>query len=124
MIHGTGIDIIQIARIRDAAKRHEGFLARIFAESERAYCLSKRNPYPHLAARFAAKEAFIKALAPVPLNGVRLSEIEIATNDRRHPELVLHGETRRVVEAAGVRRSYVSLSHDRAHAVASVILER
>jgi holo-[acyl-carrier protein] synthase len=125
-IHGIGVDLVEIKRIRKAAERFgDHFLRRVFTPAELAYAEAKTNPYPHLAARFASKEAFIKSLYPLPITGVRLNEIELAAHDGRNkPDLVFYGQTSEVVDKAGIGAIHVSVSHDHTQAVATVILEK
>lgn len=124
IIHGIGIDIIEISRISDAHNEFgSAFLNRLFTKDEISYCLSKKNPYPHLSARFAAKEAFIKALSPLKFDGFRLKDIEVVTeNNMKKPILSFHGETYENLESGIITDSLLSLSHSRTHAIANVVL--
>jgi len=124
-IHGTGVDLIEIDRIRLAAARFgDHFLARVFSPRELSYARAKANPFPHLAARFAAKEAFIKALYPLPIAKIKLCEIELAAPDgKTKPELVFYGQTADFVEQAGPWNIHVSISHDHTQAVATVLIQ-
>lgn len=123
-ISGTGVDIIEIDRIERAIARFgERLLKRLFTERELKYATGKSNPYPSLAARFAAKEAFIKALSPVG-SALSLNEIELVAEDgRRKPGFNFYGHTKDMVASAGIDEIQVSVSHSRAYAVATVILE-
>lgn len=123
MIVGMGIDIIDIQRIESLLERFgDRFLRRVFTEGEIDYCKSKRNPSPHLSARFAAKEAASKALGTGYANGIRFIDIEV-TRDRARPSLLLHSKARELAERIGVSRMHISISHDRLYAAATVILE-
>ncbi len=124
-INGTGIDLIEIHRIEQAVSRFgDRLLKRVFSEREIAYAKSKTNPYPSLAARFAAKEAFIKALYPVSSNGLSLNEIELVADDGlRKPGFNFYGQSKEIVEAVGLTHISVSLTHSREYAAAVVILE-
>jgi holo-[acyl-carrier protein] synthase len=126
VILGYGIDVVDIERIRrnvggarpDA--RAERFLARCFTAAERAYCDARRNRASHYAARFAAKEAAMKALgAPA---GVAFRDVEVR-RDQGAPRLELSGEAARAAAALGASRIHLSLTHDGVVAVAGVILE-
>ena len=101
----VGVDLVDVGRVRDALRRHpERFARRVLSPGEAAYCLARPDPAPHIAARFAAKEAVIKCLG----GGCALSEIEVARALSGSPSIVLHG---RAKERAGGRRVLISLSH-------------
>lgn len=125
-IHGTGVDLIEIDRIRQAVERFGTRITeRVFSPREIEYCMGKSNPYPHLAARFAAKEAFIKSLAPLPITGINLKDIELtASGGMKKPELQISGEAAFVLGKAGIKEIQVSVSHSRNYAVATVILTK
>jgi holo-[acyl-carrier protein] synthase len=125
-IHGTGVDLIEIDRIRQAVERFGSRITqRVFSPREIEYCMGKSNPYPHLAARFAAKEAFIKSLAPLPITGINLKDIELAAADGlKKPELLVSGEAALILGKAGIKEIMVSVSHSRNYAVATVILTK
>ncbi len=124
MIIGLGLDLVEIERIERAAGGHEGrFVEKYFTEAEAAYARSTRRPMEHLAARFAAKEAAAKAFGTGFSGGVRLREIEVATEDSGRPKLVLHGAAAERARAMGVTRTHVSLTHTGTHAAAVVVLE-
>jgi len=122
MIVGIGVDITALERIKGLQDRHgDRFLNRIYTEGEKTYCRSYSDSIPHLAARFAAKEATYKALGGV--GSIRWKEIEVHNDDRGKPLLRLHGETRTVADEAGVRFAHLTLAHDAGVAVAQVVLE-
>lgn len=125
MLSGSGVDIIEIERVRRAFARWNGcFSERVFTAREIAYCQDKRDPYPHFAARFAAKEALIKAMASRSFRRIRLREIEICADDgRERPQVKLTGGAADLAATLGIERILVSLSHSRRYAVANVILE-
>jgi holo-[acyl-carrier protein] synthase len=114
MVLGTGIDIIEVQRVQTIAERNPRFLERIFTSREIDYCMKKRNKYQHLAARFAAKEAFFKAL------GKRISwtAVELYNLSSGKPELKIKNKQKLHVDKA-----HVSISHLKDYAVAAVILE-
>ena len=115
----VGVDLIEVERIKEAVARFgERFLGRVFTPGERAYCLEKSDPYPSLAARWAAKEAFMKAVGTGWGKGIQWTDIEVALKDGK-PHLVLRG---RALEVLGRRRAEVSLSHTRSYAVAVVVV--
>lgn len=122
MIVGLGTDLVAIPRLEAVLARHpERFLARVFTPAEREECLGRPRPAVHLAARFAAKEAAMKALGTGWGAGVHWHDIEIRSTERTPPLLALSGAARRHAEGRGVRRTLVSLSHDGEYAVAVVV---
>jgi holo-[acyl-carrier protein] synthase len=125
MIVGTGIDIAEVPRIREAIERHgERFLKRIFTEGEIQYCESKANRVERYAARFAAKEAGMKAIGTGWNHGVRWRDIEVARNPGGRPTLVLHGKAAEFAAKLGATNIAVSLTHTAEQAFAQVILEK
>lgn len=124
MITGTGIDLIEVARIRTMLERHgDRFKERTFTAGEIAYCDAQAHPPIHYAARFAAKEAAAKALGTGLWSeaGVNWTDIEVLRDANGRPSLVLHGMA--AVRSSGLR-AHVSLTHTQEHAMAQVILER
>jgi holo-[acyl-carrier protein] synthase len=127
VILGFGIDAVEIERIRRnvggtrPGRRAERFLERCFTPAERAYCDARRDRASHYAARFAAKEAAIKALGAPPGMGFRDVEVR---REAGPPRLELSGEAARAAAALGVSRIHLSLTHDGGLAVAGVVLER
>jgi len=122
VIVGIGVDVVECARLRRALERHgERFLARVFCDAERAYCMGMHDPVPHLAARFAAKEATRKALASLP--PLSWHDVEVVRAPEGPVTLELHGVARAGAQALGVVRRHLSLAHERAYAVAQVVLE-
>ena len=124
MITGTGIDLIEVARIRTMLERHgDRFKERTFTAGEIAYCDAQAHPGIHYAARFAAKEAAAKALGTGLWSeaGVNWTDIEVLRDTNGRPSLVLHGMA--AVRSSGLR-AHVSLTHTQEHAMAQVILER
>lgn len=124
MIFGVGVDIIEVARVEDKLSRTPGLKERLYTPVEIAYCESKKFPFQHYAARFAAKEAFMKALGTGWSRGVKFSEIEVRNLDSGQPVLEVYGRARELCQAEGITRSYVSLSHLQTKAVATVVLEK
>lgn len=124
MIVGTGIDITEVPRIREAIERHgERFLKRIFTEGEIQYCESKANRIERYAARFAAKEAGMKAIGTGWNHGVRWRDIEVARKPGGRPTLLLHGKAAEFAAKLGATNIALSLTHTEAEAMAQVILE-
>jgi len=115
----VGIDLIEIARVRQALERHgDGFRERCFTESERAYCDSKPNPAQHYAGRFAAKEAVGKALG----SGVYFTWREIEIRGRPKPGVHLSGRTALFAERLGAGRIELSMTHSRELAAAVAVV--
>jgi holo-[acyl-carrier protein] synthase len=123
MISGIGIDIIEIARIRKAIESNPGFAQRIFSPSEIEYCESKADSIVSYAARFAAKEAFMKALGTGWNHEVSWVEIETLTKENGKPELVISGRTKATLVSRHITSCHLSLSHEKGYAVANVVLE-
>lgn len=123
MIFGVGTDIIEVARVEQKLARTEGLKRKLFTDTETAYCESKHRPALHYAARFAAKEAFLKAMGTGWSGGHRFDEIEIVNDSLGKPELFVRGKVREFCGAKGVVRMSVSLSHVREMATAVVVLE-
>src|SRR2546427_3201584 len=122
-INGIGVDLVNIPRMRDVIDRwRDRFLQRVFTEEELAYCRARRDPVPHLAARFAAKEAGLKALGTGLRLGVRWRELEVRRGRGQPPVLVLSRRSRAVGEARGGRRMLLTLTHDGEYACAQAML--
>ncbi len=123
MIHGVGIDIVKTERMRAAVERWgDRFLERVFTEDEIAYCYRKKEPYLSLSVRFAAKEAFVKAIgsgAPVSLR-----EIEVTNLSGGRPQFVLKGRLSAFFEEKEIRCAHLSLSHEKEFGVACVVIEK
>lgn len=114
----TGVDLIEIERIRLAALRHgERFYKRFFTSRERAHCEGRHTS---LAARFAAKEAAAKALG-TGIGHVRWVDIEVVADSDGYPELVLHGQAAELAQQLGLVHWSVSLAHTHEHAIALVV---
>lgn len=114
MVLGIGIDIIEVKRIKKLAEKNPRFLQRIFTSREINYCQKKRNKHQHLAARFAAKEAFFKAIG----RRINWTDIELFNLSSGKPQLKIKSKERFSFEEA-----HVSISHLAEYAVAAVILE-
>jgi holo-[acyl-carrier protein] synthase len=124
MIVGIGLDVVEIARIRRLMERwRERFLHRVFTEEELAYALRRHDPAEHLAARFAAKEATLKALGTGLSMGVRWREMEVRRPRGERPTLALSGRTAALGQSRGVHRLHLSLTHDAGLAMAQVLAE-
>ena len=124
MILGLGIDLEEVSRVREAVERHgRRFLERVYTPGEIAYVEGRANRYERYAARFAAKEAAMKALGTGWGRGVVWLDLEVVNESRGRPGLQLGGRAQEVADRLGVRRIHLSLSHNRLHVVAQVILE-
>ncbi|OGK79397.1 MAG: holo-[acyl-carrier-protein] synthase [Candidatus Rokubacteria bacterium GWC2_70_16] len=122
-IKGIGVDLAKIPRMRKVIERWaDRFLRRVFTDEEIAYCQRRRDPVPHLAARFAAKEAGLKALGTGLRMGVRWKELEVRRERGQAPTLVLSGRTQALARAKGAHRVFLSLTHDGDYALAQVVL--
>lgn len=122
MIYGIGIDIIKVERIREAVEKWgERFLNKVYTRNEIAYCFEKKNPYPSLSVRFAAKEALIKAI------GSRISafnDIEILNDPHGKPAVRTSWKLEGFFRENSLRTPHVSLSHERDYGIACVVLEK
>ncbi len=124
MIVGTGIDIAEVPRIREVIERHgQRFLNRVFTEGEIQYCESKANRVERYAARFAAKEAGMKAIGTGWNQGVRWRDIEVARKPGGRPTLLFHGKAAEFASRLGATNIALSITHTAEHAMAQVILE-
>jgi len=123
MIIGTGIDIIEVERIALRVGRDSGFRELVFSKNEMDYCDSKTTRFEHYAARFAAKEAFLKAIGRGWDSGLLLNEIELINQPNGKPEMRITGQTEKKLASLGIRFIHVSISHLKTMATAVVILE-
>jgi holo-[acyl-carrier protein] synthase len=126
MIYGIGVDLVKVARIAAALERHgERFLSRIFTLREIAYCQGKVRAASMLALRFAAKEAFSKALGVgLRRGGIRWREVEVVPNSRGKPELVITGRAAELCADAGITNMHLTLTDEDRLALAVVVLEK
>lgn len=124
MIIGIGCDLFEVRRMEETLRLPDGGAVNgVFTPAEAAYCESKRYPARHFAARFAAKEAFLKALGTGLRGEMSWQEIEITNDSGGKPSIRLTGETAETAARQGVKRIHVSLSHTAEHAAAQVVLE-
>jgi len=124
MIVGTGIDIAEVPRIAESIQRFgDRFLRRVFTESEIQYCESKSNRIERYAARFAAKEAAMKALGTGWSRGVRWRDIEVFRQPGGRPTIKFHGKAAEFASRMSTKNVALSLSHTSEQAIAQVILE-
>ncbi|HTZ98646.1 MAG TPA: holo-[acyl-carrier-protein] synthase [Terriglobales bacterium] len=124
MIVGTGIDIAEVPRIAESIKRFgDRFIARIFTEGEIRYCDSKANRVERYAARFAAKEAAMKALGTGWNHGVTWKDVEVSRQPGGRPTILFHGKAAEFAQKLGAKHVALSLTHTKEFAMAQVILE-
>jgi holo-[acyl-carrier protein] synthase len=124
MIYGIGTDIVAIGRFqRFVDEGNEPLLQRLFTERERQTCGARKDKAGCYAARFAAKEAFLKALGTGLRNGISWHDMEILNNDLGKPELLLSGRALELIREIGPGKAFLSLSHDGGNAIATVLLE-
>jgi holo-[acyl-carrier protein] synthase len=124
MIVGTGVDITEVVRVRAAVNRFgERFLKRVFTREEVRYCVSKINAAERLAARFAAKEAGMKAIGTGLRHGVTWQDVEVVRLPGQRPQLRFSGKAAEFAARLGCKRTHLSLSHTAEQAIAHVILE-
>ena len=123
-VRGIGIDLVPIARMRQVMARwQERFVERVFTADEIRYCRSRKDPAPHFAARFAAKEAGLKALGTGLRLGVSWRELEVRRERGGPPVLVLRGRSREIArQRRGGDRMLLALSHDGEYAIAQAML--
>ena len=123
MIKGLGVDLVSVKRMEQALERFgERLLNRVFTPAEIEYCMKKRYPAPHLAGRWAIKEAFFKAMGWGWGQGLRWQEVGLERISGLRPQVILAGETKRKAEAIGISAVWASLSHEKEFAVATVLL--
>ncbi len=123
MIHGIGTDIIEVERIRKFISKGDAFKERVWTEKEIAYCDSHRDPAPSFAARFSAKEAFVKALGTGFIKGIGFSEIEVYHDELNKPHIRLSGMAKKYADEAGIKKVHLSISHVKDWANAIAVLE-
>jgi len=123
MIFGHGIDLIEISRIEGAMK-NKAFTKKVFTSNEISYCEARKNKYYSYAVRFAAKEAFVKALGIGLEKGIKWTDIEIINDQQGKPEIFLSNTAKSIFHNLNLTHAFVSLSHTQEQALASVILEK
>jgi holo-[acyl-carrier protein] synthase len=125
MIVSIGTDIIEVYRIRETLERTPRFVERVFTKKEREYCDAKGAAAAQsYAARFAAKEAFLKALRTGWRGKITWQDIEIKNDESGAPYFEISGEAKAVLEKLGANKIHLSMSHTTEHAIANVVLEK
>ncbi|MBE3586100.1 holo-ACP synthase [Desulfofundulus thermocisternus] len=121
-ICSIGSDMVSVERIRQAVgKFGERFLSRVYTGGERQYCMARRDPYPCYAARFAAKEAVLKALGTGLTGGCSWRNVEVVSSKRGVPGVKLHGRAALLAREQGIKTFLLTLSHDDAYAIAFAV---
>lgn len=124
MIVGMGVDIAEVPRVQAAIERYGArFLKRLFTDAEIRYCESKANKYERFAARFAAKEAALKAIGTGWKRGVTWLDVEVVRLPSGRPTITFRGKAAEFAQGLGMRNASVSLSHTEQMAIAQVVLE-
>ena len=123
MIIGCGVDLVEVNRIKKIAERWgDSFISKVFTSGEKIYCEKRNNKYQSYAGKFAAKEAFLKALG-LGLRGVSWREIEIENNEFGQPIIRTNGKLKIAVLEKGITKCFLTISHAQDYAIAEVILE-
>jgi holo-[acyl-carrier protein] synthase len=123
-VKGIGVDVVQVQRLIASLERFgEKMERRLFTEAELAYCRRHKDPVPHLAARFAAKEALSKAIGTGMSGGVGWKQVEVVQPGGHQPTLKLSGKALERFESLGCTSSHLSLTHDGGFAIACVVIE-
>ncbi|MZG30113.1 MAG: holo-ACP synthase [Nitrospinae bacterium] len=125
MIFGTGLDIIEIDRIKKSLERYsQRFENKVFTDGEINYCQSQADPGKHFAARFAVKEAVSKSLGTGISNDVGFKDIEVVNNESGKPIVKMAGRGKLLFEKLNLKSIHISISHDRHYAIAHAIAEQ
>jgi len=125
MIYGIGIDLVKVKRIEEALERWgERFQNKVFTPGEVRYCLQKKTPSPNFAARFAAKEAFVKALGIGIRRGVHWKDVEVQRGSLGKPVLKINGRAVEICQKERIEGLFLSLTHDGEYSWAVVVLEK
>jgi len=123
MIYGIGIDVVHIDRMRIVVEKWgQRFLNKVFTKEEISYCYDKKDPYLSLAARFAAKEALVKAIGSA--DPVSLTDIEVVNIATGKPFIKINGKLKDFFKEKSIKRAHLSLSHEHEYGVACVVLEQ
>lgn len=123
MIYGIGIDIVKVERVKEAVEKWgDRFLHRVFTDREIAYCYEKKNPFPSLSVRFAAKEALIKAMGA--RMAISLTDIEVTNNEHGKPAMKVSGKLEKFFKDNSLKKAHLSLSHEKDYGIALVVMEK
>ncbi len=124
MIAGIGTDIIEVARVRNQILKQKGLKEDLFTEAEIRYCEEKADKAQHYAARFAAKEAFLKAIGTGLRNGLKFNEIEVKKDELNKPFISVSGKTLKIIKSFKIKSIHLSIAHLKDVANAVVIIEK
>jgi len=124
MIFGIGIDVFEVKRIKSAIQQDAGFVDSIFTEEEISYCDNLKSKFQNYAARFSAKEAFMKALGTGWRSGIRFNDIAVINDELGKPSFKINGIAKEFVLNFGITSMHLSISHTKELATAYVILEK
>jgi|TARA_B100000959_G_scaffold273700_1_gene324546 holo-[acyl-carrier protein] synthase len=125
MIFGTGIDIIEIDRIKRSLQKYsDRFEQRVFTQKEIDYCHSQADPAKHLAARFSVKEAVLKCFGTGMTGGILWKDIEVDKQESGQPVLKLYGKGKQLFDQLNLKSIHISITHDKNYAVAHAIAEK
>ena len=125
MIFGTGIDIIEVERIKNSIQKYsDRFKKKIFTQKEIDYCHSQADPAKHFAARFTVKEAVLKCFGTGLTGGILWKDIEVGKLNSGQPVLNLHGNGKKLFNQLNLKHIHVSITHDKTYAAAHAIAEK
>ena len=125
MIFGTGIDIIEVDRIKNSIQKYsDRFKKKIFTQKEIDYCHSQADPAKHFAARFTVKEAVLKCFGTGMTGGILWKDIEVDKKNSGQPVLNLHGNGKKLFNQLNLKHIHISITHDKTYAVAHAIAEK
>ncbi|MEC7785327.1 MAG: holo-ACP synthase [Nitrospinota bacterium] len=125
MIFGTGLDVIELDRIKNSIEKYSPkFEQRVFTSSEISYCKSQGDPVKHFAARFAVKEAVSKCLGTGITGALGFQDMEVTHKDTGQPVLKMLGKGKKLFQKLKLKAIHISISHDRTHAIAHAIAEQ
>ena len=125
MIVGTGIDIIEIDRIKNSIQKYsDRFKKKIFTQKEIEYCDSQAEPAKHFAARFSVKEAVLKCFGTGMSGGILWKDIEVDKLESGQPILNLYGKGKKIFEQQNLKQIHISITHDKSYALAHAIAEK
>ena len=125
MIFGTGIDIIEVDRIKNSIQKYsDRFKKKIFTQKEIDYCHSQADPVKHFAARFTVKEAVLKCFGTGMTGGILWKDIEVGKLSSGQPVLNLHGNGKKLFNKLNLKHIHVSITHDKTYAAAHAIAEK
>ena len=125
MIFGTGIDIIEIDRIKKSIQKYsDRFKQKVFTQKEIDFCHSQADPVKHFAARFSVKEAVLKCFGTGITSGILWKDIEVGKQKSGQPVLNLHGKGKKLFNQLKLKHIHISITHDKSYAVAHAIAEK